>query len=83
MKSTWKDKKKLNSLKESPNIAPSTVFDNGRNVTKPQEIANAFNKYFVNFASGIQSLNLYDFLPQTGVNSFYFPTQLMKLKRRT
>ena len=38
-----------------PNVAPSNIFDNGRSLTEPQEIANAFSKYFVNIAADIQS----------------------------
>ena len=37
------------------NIAPSNIFDNGRNLTEPREIANFFNKYFVKVAADIQS----------------------------
>lgn len=70
--SIWKSKKKLIFLKESPTIAPSTIVDIGRNVTKPQEIANAFDKYFVDVANGIQPSNLDDFFPRIDVNPFYF-----------
>ena len=55
MKITWKGIKDLIFLKEFPNVAPSNVFDNGRSLTEPQDIANAFNKYFVNVATDIQS----------------------------
>ena len=55
LKSRWKGIKKLISSKELSNIAPSNIFDNGRSVTWPQEITNAFNKYFVNFTTDIQS----------------------------
>ena len=60
----------LISLKELSNIAPSTIFDNGQSLTEPQEIANTFNKYFVNVATDIQSSirysknNFHDFSPQ-------------------
>ena len=53
LKKTWKGMKNLISLKELPNVAPSNVFDNGRSLTELQEIANAFNKYFVNLATDI------------------------------
>ena len=55
LKSTWKRTKNLIPLKELPNVAPSNIFDNGRSLTQPQEIANAFNTYFVNVATDIQS----------------------------
>ena len=55
LKSTWKRTKNLILLKELPNVAPSNIFDNGRSLTQPQEIANAFNRYFVNVATDIQS----------------------------
>ena len=51
------------------NVAPSSNFDNCQSLTEPQEIANAFNKYFVNVATDIQSSikysknNFHDFLP--------------------
>ena len=85
LKSTWKGIKNLISLKELPNVAPSNIFDNGRSLTEPQEIANAFNKYFVNVATDIQSSirysknNFHDFLSPININSF-FSTPLMKLK---
>ena len=73
----WKGIKKLISLKELSNIAPSNIFDNGRSLTEPQEIVTAFNKYFVNGATDIQSFirysknNFHDFLPPTSINSFF------------
>ena len=39
LKSTWKGIKNLISLKELPNVAPSNIFDNGRSLTEPQEVA--------------------------------------------
>ena len=53
LKSTWKGIKNLISLKELPNVASSNIFDNGRSLTDPQEIANPLNKYFVNVALDI------------------------------
>ena len=76
LKSTWKGIKNLISLKELPNATPSNIFDNGRILTEPQEIANDFNKYFVNVATDIQSSIRYsknkfhDFLPQLILNIF-------------
>ena len=49
-------------------LAPSNIFGDGRSLTEPQDIANAFNKYFVNVATDIQSSvrysknNFHDFL---------------------
>ena len=53
LKSTWKGIKNLISLKELPNVASSNIFDNGRSLTDPQEIANPLNKYFANVALDI------------------------------
>ena len=55
LKSTWKGVNNLISLKELPNVAPSNIFDNGQSLTEPQDIANTFNKYFVNVTTDIQS----------------------------
>ena len=87
LKSTWKGIKNLISLKELPNVAPSNIFDNGRSLTEPQEIANAFNKYFVNVATDIQSSirysknNFHDFLHPININSFFLnPTDEIEVK---
>ena len=45
--------KEINLFKKLPNVDPSNIFDNGESLTDPQEIANAFNKYFVNVATDI------------------------------
>ena len=55
----WKGIKKLISLKELSNIALSNVFDNGQSLTELQDIADAFNKYFVNVVTDIQLCNRY------------------------
>ena len=55
LKTTWKDIKNLMSFKKLPNVAPSNIFDNSQSLTEPQKIANAFNKYFLNVATDIQS----------------------------
>ena len=55
LKSTWKGIKKLISLQELFNIGPCNIFDNVHSLTECQKIANAFSKYFVNVATGIQS----------------------------
>ena len=87
LKGTWKGIKNLISLKELPNVAPSNIFDNGRSLTEPQDTANAFNKYFVNVATGIQSSirysknNFHDFLTPININSFFLnPTDEIEVK---
>ena len=79
LKSTWKGIKKIISLKELPNIASSSIFYNGRSLTEPQDVTNAFAKYFVNVVTDIQSFirysknNVQDFLPPTNINFFSQP----------
>ena len=87
LKSTWKGIKNLISLKEFPNVASSNIFDNGRSLTELQEIATAFNKYFVNAATDIQSSirysknNFHDFLPPININSFFLnPTDEIEVE---
>lgn len=46
-----KAQKILISSNESPDIAPSAIFDDQISVTKPQKIANAFNTYVVSAAN--------------------------------
>ena len=81
--SKWKGMKFL----ELPNVVSSNIFDNGRSLTEPQEIANAFNKYFVNVATDIQSSirysknNFHDFLHPININSFFLnPTDEIEVK---
>ena len=68
-KSTWKGINTLTSLKESPNIASSTVIDNSQSIIKPEEIRKSFNKYFVSVTVDIQCSikfsknDFHDFLP--------------------
>ena len=87
---TWrvheKGIKNVISLKELPNVAPCNIFDNGRSLTKPQEIANAFNRYF-NVATYIQSFirycknNFCDILSPININSFFLnPTNEIEVK---
>ena len=76
LKNTWKGIKNLISLKKLSNVVPSNVSDNGRSLTELPKRANAFNKYFVNVATDIESFirysknNFHDFLPLINVNSF-------------
>ena len=87
LKSTWKGIKNLISLKELLNVAPSSISDKGQSLSEPQEIANAFNKYFLNIATDIQSFiiysknNFHDFLPSININSFLLnPTDEIEVK---
>ena len=86
MKSTCNGINKLLFLKESPNIAPSTIFDNGQSFTEAQNIANAFNKFFGNVASDIQfyiyySKNLlHDFLPPINIVFLLNPCDEIEVK---
>ena len=43
------------SLKRTSNSVPSAVIENNITLTKPEDIANALNKYFINIPSTIQS----------------------------
>ena len=76
LKSIWKSIKSLISLTELPNIASCTIIYNGQSSTKSQETANAFNNFFVNVTSDIQSFikcsknNFHDFLPPLYINFF-------------
>ena len=84
LESTWKGIKNLVSLKELTDVVPSNIFDNGRSLTKPQKIANAFKKYFVNVSPDIQSSIRHFFiffLPPININ-FFFLTPLIKLKSK-
>ena len=84
LKSIRKGIKKFISLKEMSNIASSNYFDNGRSLT--EQIANAFNKYFVKVAADIKSSirysknSFHDFLPPINIKSSSFSTPLIKLK---
>ena len=55
LKNTWRIIKNLISMKITSNSLPSTVIKNHITLTKPRDIANAFNKYFINISSLIQS----------------------------
>ena len=87
LKSTWKGIKNLIFLKEFSIVVLSNTFDNDRSLTEPQEIANAFNKYFVNVATDIHCSirysknNFHDFLPQININ-FSPSIPLMKLESK-
>ena len=79
--------KESNLFKRIAYVAPSNIFDNGRSLTEPQEIAIAFEKYFVNVATDIQSSirysknNFHGFLPPININSFFLkPTDEIDVK---
>ena len=70
-----------------PNVDPSNIFKNRWNLTEPQEIANAFNKYFINVATDIQwsirysKNNFHDFLLTININYFLInPTEALEVK---
>ena len=48
LKNTWKGVKKLIPLKRTSNYLPSAFIENNISLTKPEDIANALNKYSVN-----------------------------------
>ena len=68
--------KRLISLKITSNFVSSAVVEN-ISLIKPEDIANAFNKYFVNISSTIQSTinfsrdKFHDFLLNIDINSFF------------
>ena len=80
-KNTWKAIKRLMSLKDSSSTVPSTIIENNKSLTNPKDIADTFNDYFFNVATGIQSsmnhkliYNInksFDFLPLIAMNSFF------------
>ena len=55
----------------------SAVIESNILLTKPEDIANAFSKYFINISSLIQSTikfsrkTFYDFLPDKDIKSFF------------
>ena len=73
LKNTWKAIK----VPISSNSVPSPVIEDNITLTKPEDIANAFNKYFINISSTIQSTikfskkKFHDFLPDIDINSFF------------
>ena len=77
LKNTWKGIKKLIFLKRTSNSVPSAVIENNITLSKPKDIANAFNKYFINISSSIQSTikfsrnKFHDFLHDLENNSFF------------
>ena len=87
LKNTWKVIKRIISLKDSSSTAPSTIIEDNISLTNPNDIADAFNNYFFNVVTGIQSSikhsrnKLFDFLPQTDIKSFLInPTDKLEIE---
>ena len=87
LKNTWKDIKRIISLKDSRSTVPSNNIEDNISLTNPKDIADAFNNYFSNVATGIKSSMKYsrnkffDFLPQININSFFIkPTDKTEIK---
>ena len=77
LKNSWKGIKKQISLKRTWNSVPSTVTESDISLAKPEDITNAFNKFFWKFSSTVQSSikfsrhKFYNFLPDIDINSFF------------
>ena len=75
LKTTSKGIKKLISHKRTSNSVHSAVIENNITLTKPKGIADAFNKYFINISSLIQSAikfsrnKIHEILPDVDINS--------------
>ena len=87
LKNTWKGIKRIISLKDSRSTVPSTIIEDNISLTNPKDIADAFNNYFSNVATGIKSSikysrnKFFDFLPQFNINSFFInPTDKTEIK---
>ena len=79
--------KRIISLKDSTSTFPSTFIDDNISFTNPKDIADAFNNYFSNVATGIKSSikysrnRFFDFLPQIKINSFFInPTDKTEIR---
>ena len=76
LKKTWNGIIRI-SLKDSRSTVPSTIIEDNISLTNPKDIADAFNNYFSNVATGIKSSikysrnKFFDFLPQTNINSIF------------
>ena len=74
-------------MKDSTSAASSTITEDNISFTNPKDIADAFNNYFSNVATGIKSSikysrnRFFDFLPQININSFFInPTDKTEIK---
>ena len=77
LKNTWKGIKRIICLKDSTSTVPSTIIEDNRSLTNHKDIADTFNNYFSNVATGIKSSikysrnKFFDFLPQFNMNFFF------------
>ena len=77
LKNTWKGIKRIISLKDSTSKVPSTSTEDNISLTNSKDIADAFNNYFSNVATGIKSSIKYSrnkffgFLLQININSIF------------
>ena len=74
-------------MKDSTSKVPSTSTEDNISLTNSKDIADAFNNYFSNVATGIKSSikysrnKFFDFLPQININSFFInPTDKTEIK---
>ena len=76
--------KGLISFRHSSSRVPSTITEDSKSLTNPKDIADAFNNYFSNLVTGIQSSlkhsrnRPFDFFPQIDID--FSLTQLIKLQ---
>ena len=69
--------KGLVSFKHSSSRVPSTITEDSKSLTNPTDMADEFNHYFSNLATGIQSSlkhsrnRLFDFFQQIDIDSFF------------
>ena len=74
-------------MKDSTSTVPSTITEDNISLTNPKDIADAFNNYFSNVATGIKSpikyskSKFFDFLLEIDINSFFInPTDKTEIK---
>ena len=76
-KNMWKGIKKIMPSNNFNHIFPTAITVNNETITKPFDIANAFNIYFAKVAVDIQSSirfsmeKYYDYLPPLNLESFF------------
>ena len=64
-------------MKDTTSTVPFTIIEDNISLNNPKDIADAFNNYFSNVATGIKSSikyfrnKFFDFLPQITINSFF------------
>ena len=72
----WRGIKKIISSHNSSHTFPTAITVNNETITKPSDMANAFNNYFAKVAIDIQSSirfskKKYDYLPPPNIESFF------------